>query len=126
MNEFSGPANVFESEQDALDALFNNKIEKGDVVVIRNEGPKGGPGMREMLQLTAAIKGPGLGKDGLLITDGRFSGGTTGLCIGHVTPESFDLGPIAICQNGDLINLNLSKRELNLDLRESEIKKRFE
>ena len=126
VNEFSGPANVFESEQDALDALFNNKIEKGDVVVIRNEGPKGGPGMREMLQITAAIKGAGLGKDVLLITDGRFSGGTTGLCIVHVTPESFDLGPIAICQNGDLINLNLSKRELNLELTESEIKKRFE
>ena len=126
VNEFSGPANLFESEQDALDALFNNKIEKGDVVVIRNEGPKGGPGMREMLQITAAIKGAGLGKDVLLITDGRFSGGTTGLCIGHVTPESFDLGPIAICQNGDLINLNLSKRELNLELTESEIKKRFE
>ncbi|MDC2999433.1 dihydroxy-acid dehydratase [Acidimicrobiaceae bacterium] len=126
VNEFSGPVNVFESEQDALDALFNNKIEKGDVVVIRNEGPKGGPGMREMLQITAAIKGAGLGKDVLLITDGRFSGGTTGLCIGHVTPESFDLGPIAICQNGDLINLNLSKRELNLELTESEIKKRFE
>ncbi len=126
VNEFSGPANVFESEQDALDALFNNKIEKGDVVVIRNEGPKGGPGMREMLQITAAIKGAGLGKDVLLITDGRFSGGTTGLCIGHVTPESFDLGPIAICQNGDLINLNLSKRELNLELTESEIKRRFE
>ncbi|MDA9706271.1 dihydroxy-acid dehydratase [Acidimicrobiaceae bacterium] len=126
VNEFSGPAKVFESEQDALDALFNNKIEKGDVVVIRNEGPKGGPGMREMLQITAAIKGAGLGKDVLLITDGRFSGGTTGLCIGHVTPESFDLGPIAICQNGDLINLNLSKRELNLELTESEIKKRFE
>ena len=126
VNEFSGPANVFESEQDAIDALFNNKINKGDVVVIRNEGPKGGPGMREMLQITAAIKGAGLGKDVLLITDGRFSGGTTGLCIGHVTPESFDLGPIAICQNGDLINLNLSKRELNLELTESEIKKRFE
>ena len=126
VNEFSGPANVFESEQDAIDALFNNKINKGDVVVIRNEGPKGGPGMREMLQITAAIKGAGLGKDVLLITDGRFSGGTTGLCIGHVTPESFDLGPIAICQNGDLINLNLSKRELNLELTKSEIKKRFE
>ncbi len=126
VNEFSGPANVFESEQDAIDALFNNKINKGDVVVIRNEGPKGGPGMREMLQITAAIKGAGLGKDVLLITDGRFSGGTTGLCIGHVTPESFDLGPIAVCQNGDFINLNLSKRELNIELTESEIKKRFE
>ena len=126
VNEFSGPANVFESEQDAIDALFKNKINKGDVVVIRNEGPKGGPGMREMLQITAAIKGAGLGKNVLLITDGRFSGGTTGLCIGHVTPESFDLGPIAICQNGDFINLNVSKRELNLELTKSEIKKRFE
>ena len=84
INTFTGPANVFDSEQDALDALFNNKIKKGEVVVIRNEGPKGGPGMREMLQITAAIKGAGLGKDVLLITDGRFSGGTTGLCIGHV------------------------------------------
>ena len=103
INTFSGPANVFDSEQDALDALFNNKISKGEVVVIRNEGPKGGPGMREMLQITAAIKGAGLGKDVLLITDGRFSGGTTGLCIGHVAPESFDKGPISICQNGDII-----------------------
>ena len=125
INEFSGPANVFDSEQDAIDALFNNKINKGDVVVIRNEGPKGGPGMREMLQITAAIKGAGLGKDVLLITDGRFSGGTTGLCIGHVTPESFDHGPISICQNGDSITLNLSKRELNLEISESEIVSRL-
>ena len=125
INEFSGPANVFDSEQDAIDALFNNKINKGDVVVIRNEGPKGGPGMREMLQITAAIKGAGLGKDVLLITDGRFSGGTTGLCIGHVTPESFDHGPISICQNGDVITLNLSKRELNLEISDSEIVSRL-
>ena len=126
INEFSGPANVFESEQDAIDALFNNKINKGDVVVIRNEGPKGGPGMREMLQITAAIKGAGLGKDVLLITDGRFSGGTTGLCIGHVTPESFDHGPISICKNGDVITLNLTKRELNLGISESEVVSRLE
>ena len=126
INEFSGPANVFESEQDAIDALFNNKINKGDVVVIRNEGPKGGPGMREMLQITAAIKGAGLGKDVLLITDGRFSGGTTGLCIGHVTPESFDHGPISICKNGDVITLNLTKRELNLEISESEVASRLE
>ena len=126
INEFSGPANVFESEQDAIDALFNNKINKGDVVVIRNEGPKGGPGMREMLQITAAIKGAGLGKDVLLITDGRFSGGTTGLCIGHVTPESFDHGPISICKNGDVITLNLTKRELNLEISESEVVSRLE
>ena len=126
INEFSGPANVFESEQDAIDALFNNKINKGDVVVIRNEGPKGGPGMREMLQITAAIKGAGLGKDVLLITDGRFSGGTTGLCIGHVTPESFDHGPISICKNGDVITLNLTKRELNLEISKSEVVARLE
>ena len=117
---FKGPANVFESEQEALDALFNNKIQKGEVIVIRNEGPKGGPGMREMLQITAAIKGAGLGKDVLLITDGRFSGGTTGLCIGHVAPESVDGGPISICQNGDEIELNLSKRELNLNIDQEE------
>ena len=122
---FKGPANVFDSEQEALDALFNNKIKKGEVVVIRNEGPKGGPGMREMLQITAAMKGAGLGKDVLLITDGRFSGGTTGLCIGHVTPESFDKGPISICQNGDEISLDLKKRELNLNINKDEIEKRL-
>ncbi len=125
IDTFKGPANVFDSEQEALDALFNNKIKKGEVVVIRNEGPKGGPGMREMLQITAAMKGAGLGKDVLLITDGRFSGGTTGLCIGHVTPESFDKGPIAICQNGDEISLNLKKRELNLNINKDEIEKRL-
>ena len=125
IDTFKGPANVFDSEQEALDALFNNKIKKGEVVVIRNEGPKGGPGMREMLQITAAMKGVGLGKDVLLITDGRFSGGTTGLCIGHVTPESFDKGPIAICQNGDEISLDLKKRELNLNINKDEIEKRL-
>ncbi|MFL2647917.1 MAG: dihydroxy-acid dehydratase [Candidatus Actinomarinales bacterium] len=125
INTFKGPANVFDSEQEALDALFNNKINKGEVVVIRNEGPKGGPGMREMLQITAAMKGAGLGKDVLLITDGRFSGGTTGLCIGHVTPESFDNGPIAICETGDEISLDLKKRELNLNVDEDEIEKRL-
>ena len=125
IDTFKGPANVFHSEQEALDALFNNKIKKGEVVVIRNEGPKGGPGMREMLQITAAMKGAGLGKDVLLITDGRFSGGTTGLCIGHVTPESFDNGPIAICKNGDEISLDLKKRELNINIDEDEIEKRL-
>ena len=125
IDTFKGPANVFNSEQEALDALFNNKIKKGEVVVIRNEGPKGGPGMREMLQITAAMKGAGLGKDVLLITDGRFSGGTTGLCIGHVTPESFDNGPIAICETGDEISLDLKKRELNLNVDEEEIEKRL-
>ena len=124
INEFEGPANVFESEQDAIAALFDNGIKKGDVVVIRNEGPKGGPGMREMLQITAAIKGAGLGKEVLLITDGRFSGGTTGLCIGHVAPESFDIGPIALCKNGDSISLNISERKLTLNVSESELEKR--
>ena len=122
IDTFKGPANVFDSEQEALEALFNNLIKKGEVVVIRNEGPKGGPGMREMLQITAAIKGAGLGKDVLLITDGRFSGGTTGLCIGHVTPESVEGGPISICENGDEIELNLAKRELNINIDDEEIK----
>ena len=122
IDTFKGPANVFDSEQEALEALFNNLINKGEVVVIRNEGPKGGPGMREMLQITAAIKGAGLGKDVLLITDGRFSGGTTGLCIGHVTPESVEGGPISICENGDEIELNLAKRELNINIDDEEIK----
>ena len=126
INNFSGPANVFNSEQEALDALFNNQISKGEVVVIRNEGPKGGPGMREMLQITAAIKGAGLGKDVLLITDGRFSGGTTGLCIGHVSPEGFDKGPISICENGDIITLDIEERTLNLEINQDEIEKRLE
>ena len=125
INTFSGPANVFDSEQDALDALFNNKIIKGEVVVIRNEGPKGGPGMREMLQITAAIKGAGLGKDVLLITDGRFSGGTTGLCIGHVAPESYDKGPISICKDGDVITLDIENRILNLEIEKTEFDKRL-
>ena len=125
INNFSGPANVFDSEQDALDALFNGDIEKGQVIVIRNEGPKGGPGMREMLQITAAIKGAGLGKDVLLITDGRFSGGTTGLCIGHVAPESFDRGPISICKDGDIVSLDISNRTLDINITEEEMEKRF-
>tara|TARA_B100001057_G_scaffold376264_1_gene381302 strand:- start:64564 stop:66225 length:1662 start_codon:yes stop_codon:yes gene_type:complete len=125
INTFSGPANVFDSEQDALDALFNNKIIKGEVVVIRNEGPKGGPGMREMLQITAAIKGAGLGKDVLLITDGRFSGGTTGLCIGHVAPESYDKGPISICKDGDIITLDIENRILNLEIEKTEFDERL-
>ena len=113
VNNFSGPANVFDSEQDALDALFNGDIEKGQVVVIRNEGPKGGPGMREMLQITAAIKGAGLGKDVLLITDGRFSGGSVGLVIGHVGPEAAIGGPIALIEEGDDIIVDLNKNEIN-------------
>ena len=122
--KFQGPAKVFEGEQEALEGLFENNINKGDVVVIRNEGPKGGPGMREMLQITSAIKGAGLGKDVMLITDGRFSGGTTGLCIGHISPESHDEGLIALCEDGDIITLNLEKRTLDVDLKKKEIQER--
>jgi len=109
-----GPARVFEGEQDALAALFSHQIDPGDVVVIRTEGPKGGPGMREMLQITAAIKGAGLGKDVLLITDGRFSGGTTGLCIGHIAPESEVGGPIGLVEEADLIRVDVPGRRLDV------------
>ena len=95
-------------------ALENGNIQAGDVVVIRYEGPKGGPGMREMLMITGAIKGAGLGKSVLLLTDGRFSGGTTGLCVGHVAPEAVDGGPIAFVKNGDLIRIDTAKRTLDL------------
>ncbi len=114
LTEFTGPARVFEREREAMDALGAGGIKAGDVVVIRYEGPKGGPGMREMLAITAAIKGAGLGKDVLLLTDGRFSGGTTGLCIGHVAPEATDGGPIALVRDGDLIRVNIAARSLEL------------
>ncbi|MCX6485718.1 MAG: dihydroxy-acid dehydratase [Rhodoluna sp.] len=114
LEEFTGPARVFERERAAMDALTDGKIAKGDVVVIRYEGPKGGPGMREMLAITAAIKGAGLGKDVLLLTDGRFSGGTTGLCIGHIAPEATDGGPISLVRDGDLIRVNIAARSLEL------------
>jgi dihydroxy-acid dehydratase len=112
--EFTGPAKVFEREAAAMEALTEGKIVSGDVVVIRYEGPKGGPGMREMLALTGAIKGAGLGKDVLLLTDGRFSGGTTGLCIGHIAPEAADGGPIALVRDGDLIRVDIAARSLEL------------
>lgn len=111
---FEGPARVFDRERAAMDALTEGKIGKGDVVVIRYEGPKGGPGMREMLAITAAIKGAGLGKDVLLLTDGRFSGGTTGLCIGHIAPEASDEGPIALVHDGDLIRVDIPAHTLEL------------
>ncbi|MDJ0349099.1 dihydroxy-acid dehydratase [Cryobacterium sp. PH29-G1] len=111
---FEGPARVFERERAAMDALTEGKIYKGDVVIIRYEGPKGGPGMREMLSITAAIKGAGLGSDVLLLTDGRFSGGTTGLCIGHIAPEAVDAGPIAFVRDGDLIRVDIAARTLDL------------
>jgi dihydroxy-acid dehydratase len=99
-----------------MDALAAGKIVAGDVVVIRYEGPKGGPGMREMLAITGAIKGAGLGKDVLLLTDGRFSGGTTGLCVGHVAPEATDGGPIAFVRDGDTITLDVANRLLEVEI----------
>ncbi len=111
---FTGTARVFDGERAALDALAEGKIQPRDVVVIRYEGPKGGPGMREMLAITGAIKGAGLGKDVLLVTDGRFSGGTTGLCVGHIAPEASDGGPIAFVRDGDPITLDVANRTLEL------------
>ena len=111
---FEGTARVFDGERAAMDALENGTITAGDVVVIRYEGPKGGPGMREMLAITGAIKGAGLGKDVLLLTDGRFSGGTTGLCVGHVAPEAVDAGPIAFIADGDRIRLDVANATLDV------------
>ncbi|OKH64833.1 dihydroxy-acid dehydratase [Mycobacterium sp. SWH-M5] len=111
---FEGTARVFDRERAAMDALEDGTIQAGDVVVIRYEGPKGGPGMREMLAITGAIKGAGLGKDVLLMTDGRFSGGTTGLCVGHIAPEAVDGGPIAFVRDGDRIRLDVAKGTLDV------------
>jgi len=121
---FEGPAKVFEREQSAMDALENGSIVAGDVVVIRYEGPKGGPGMREMLMITGAIKGAGLGKSVLLLTDGRFSGGTTGLCVGHVAPEAVDGGPIAFVNNGDRVRIDIKNRTLDLLVDDKEMTER--
>jgi dihydroxy-acid dehydratase len=121
---FEGPARVFDRERAAMDALTEGRIQKGDVVVIRYEGPKGGPGMREMLAITAAIKGAGLGKDVLLLTDGRFSGGTTGLCIGHIAPEAVDAGPVAFVRDGDRIRVDIAARSLDLLVDPAELEAR--
>jgi len=118
---FEGPARVFEREQSAMQALEDGTIQAGDVVVIRYEGPKGGPGMREMLMITGAIKGAGLGKSVLLLTDGRFSGGTTGLCVGHIAPEAVDGGPIAFVKDGDRIRIDTKNRTLDLLVDEKEL-----
>jgi dihydroxy-acid dehydratase len=123
---FEGTARVFDREQGAMDALEKGEVVAGDVVVIRYEGPKGGPGMREMLAITGAIKGAGLGKDVLLLTDGRFSGGTTGLCVGHVAPEAVDGGPIAFVRDGDRIRLDLTTRTLDLLVDDDELARRRE
>ncbi len=122
---FTGKAKVFDGEELALKAILSGKIKKGDVIVIRYEGPKGGPGMREMLSPTSAIMGKGLGKDVALITDGRFSGGSHGFVVGHVTPEAFEGGMIAIIKNGDTITIDAKKRQLNLEVSASEIKTRL-
>jgi dihydroxy-acid dehydratase len=118
---FEGTARVFDGEKAAMAALSDGTITGGDVVVIRYEGPKGGPGMREMLAITGAIKGAGLGKDVLLLTDGRFSGGTTGLCVGHVAPEAVDGGPIAFVRDGDRVVLDVQARTLDLVVDEAEL-----
>ena len=122
---FTGKARVFESEESALKKILDGTVKKGDVIVIRYEGPRGGPGMREMLSPASAVMGKGLGKDVALITDGRFSGGSHGFVVGHITPEAYEGGPLAIIKNGDSITIDAKKRTLNLDIPASEIKKRL-
>jgi dihydroxy-acid dehydratase len=124
IDKFEGPARVFDREQLAMEAVENGTIQAGDVVVIRYEGPKGGPGMREMLMVTGAIKGAGLGKSTLLLTDGRFSGGSTGLCVGHISPEAVDGGPIAFIRDGDIVRIDTIKRTLDLLVDPEELEKR--
>ncbi|MBC7085840.1 MAG: dihydroxy-acid dehydratase [Methanomethylovorans sp.] len=124
MLKHSGPAKVFDSEETAMSAIMNGKINPGDVVVIRYEGPKGGPGMREMLSPTSAIAGMGLVESVALVTDGRFSGGTRGPCIGHVSPEAQEGGPIALVQDGDFIEIDIPARKLDLKVSEEELAKR--
>ena len=122
--EFKGKAKTFNSEEEAMDALENDKIQEGDVIVIRYEGPKGGPGMREMLAPTSLLAGKGLGTKAALITDGRFSGGTRGICVGHICPEAADGGLIALIEDGDIIEIDINKRTLNLLVDEKTLNKR--
>jgi dihydroxy-acid dehydratase len=121
---FEGRARVFDAEEQALQAILAGKIKKGDVIVIRYEGPKGGPGMREMLSPTSAVMGLGLGKDVALITDGRFSGGTHGFVVGHITPEAFSGGPLALVREGDFITIDAKKHTLSVALSAAELAKR--
>jgi dihydroxy-acid dehydratase len=123
---FRGTARVFDSEEDCFAAVTGGRVAKGDVLVIRYEGPKGGPGMREMLAVTGAIKGAGLGRDVVLVTDGRFSGATWGACIGHVAPEAWDGGPIALVADGDPIALDVASRRIDLELDDAELERRRE
>ena len=122
--KFSGPARVFDREEAMLEGLEKGEIQKGDVVVIRYEGPKGGPGMPEMLTPTSAIMGAGLGKDVALITDGRFSGGSHGFIIGHVVPEAQEGGPIGLIRDGDVITIDAGKQKLDVDISDAEMEKR--
>jgi len=124
-NTFTGKAIVFNSEEESLKAILAGRVKKGHVIVVRYEGPRGGPGMREMLAPTSAIVGKGLGNDVALITDGRFSGGTHGFVVGHITPEAIDGGVIAIVKNGDIITIDAMKHEINLKIPKTEIKKRL-
>lgn len=126
MMKHSGPARVFECEEDAITAIKGGKIVEGDVVVIRYEGPKGGPGMREMLNPTSAIAGMGLGSSVALITDGRFSGASRGASIGHVSPEAAVCGPIALVQEGDIIDIDIDNLSLNVRVSDEEMAKRKE
>jgi dihydroxy-acid dehydratase len=121
---FAGKARIFHAEEEALQAILDGKIVAGDVIVVRYEGPKGGPGMREMLSTTAAIKGKGLGKDVAFITDGRFSGGSHGFVVGHVTPEAAVGGPIALLQEGDRIIIDAETRAIDVDVTDSELERR--
>ena len=120
-----GPARVFESEEDAMTAVTGKRIKAGDVIVIRYEGPRGGPGMREMLSVTGAIVGEGLGGSVALITDGRFSGATHGLMMGHVSPEAALGGPIAAVHDGDMVHIDVTKRVLELEIADAEIHRRM-
>jgi dihydroxy-acid dehydratase len=125
MMVFVGQARVFDGEEPAMRAILNDEVRAGNVIVLRYEGPKGGPGMREMLLPTAAIVGRGLSDSVALVTDGRFSGGTRGPCIGHVSPEAMEGGPIAIVENGDRISIDIANRKLELQIPESEMKERL-
>jgi dihydroxy-acid dehydratase len=123
--KFSGPAIVFDSQEDASEGILNDRVKAGDIAVIRYEGPKGGPGMQEMLYPTSYIKSKGLAKKCALITDGRFSGGTSGLSVGHVSPEAAAGGALAVLRNGDQIEINIPERKINVKLSDKELEKRF-
>jgi dihydroxy-acid dehydratase len=125
MMKRSGPAKIFHSEEEAVKAIMDNEIKKGDVVIIRYEGPRGGPGMREMLSPTSTLAGMGLDKDVALITDGRFSGATRGACIGHVSPEAAAKGPIAIVKKGDIVEIDIPNKKIEVKLSDDEIRKRI-